>query len=174
MARYVVGQILTFISYLIFWISRYMKLKKNMLAYDNACRIIAILSFLCLQTYDGVKSTVFAMIINIFGNELSNSERKKKRKAFMILLLSLTCLYIASFSEIAPICLYVCGIFNLYGVIMCDAQGVRLFGLIGSGFYALFLLFTKNYTGFVCELICAIVMLTSYIKYKKKGVCYAE
>jgi len=66
------------------------------------------------------------------------------------------------------ICIALCGIFNLYGVIMCDEQKIRIFGMIGSLFYMAFMLFTGNIIGFVCEIICFFVMLVSYMKYKNK------
>ena len=59
------------------------------------------------------------------------------------------------------------GIFNLYGVIMCNEQGIRLFGMMGSLFYIVFLFLTWNVTGVICEIICFVVMLTSYIQNMK-------
>ena len=44
---------------------------------------------------------------------------------------------------ISTICIAICSILNLYGVIMCNEQGIRLFGMLGSFFYIL-LLFTRN------------------------------
>ena len=38
--------------------------------------------------------------------------------------------------------------------------------MIGSAFYAAFMFFTFNITGTICELICFIVMLISYLKYR--------
>ena len=40
------GQVLTFISYLVFWISRFVKNKNDILILDNASRIFAIIAFL--------------------------------------------------------------------------------------------------------------------------------
>lgn len=167
MSFYITGQVLTFISYVVFWLSRYMKSKSNMLFYDNISRGIAIMSFLCLSTYDGIKNTIFVIIRNIVGQKITKQSKKIKAIAFFAMFICLCLLYITSFHKIATICVFICGLFNLYGVIMCDEQGIRLYGLIGGCFYALFLFFTKNYTGFVCELICFIVLFTSYMKYKK-------
>ena len=50
---FIIGQILTFISYLVFWISRFLKEKNKILALDNISRIFAIIAFIFLGTYDG-------------------------------------------------------------------------------------------------------------------------
>lgn len=41
----ILGELLTFISYLVFWISRFFKKKNNILLWDNISRIIAIIAF---------------------------------------------------------------------------------------------------------------------------------
>lgn len=61
---------------------------------------------------------------------------------------------------------HVCGILNLYGVLMCNEQGIRIFGMLGSVFYMAFMIYTNNIVGSICELICFFVMIVSYIKYK--------
>ena len=167
MSIYIIGQALTLISYIVFWVSRYMESKKNILLYDNISRCFAILAFICLKTFDGIKNTLFVIVRNVVGNKISKQPRKTKLSVFIVMIICLCLLYITSFNNVATICVFICGILNLYGVIMCDEQGIRLYGLIGSGFYAMFLLFTGNYTGFVCELICAVIMYTSYRKYNK-------
>lgn len=53
---------------------------------------------------------------------------------------------------------------------MCNEQGIRFLGMIGSSFYMEFMIFTGNIVGFICEIICFIVMFTSYMKYKNKGL----
>lgn len=166
MSIYIIGQVLTLISYIVFWVSRYMESKKNILLYDNISRCFAILAFICLKTFDGIKNTLFVIVRNVVGNKISKQSKKTKLSIFIVMIICLCLLYITSFNNVATICVFICGVFNLYGVIMCDEQGIRLYGLIGSGFYAIFLLFTGNYTGFVCELICAVIMYTSYKKYK--------
>ena len=165
---YVLGQVLTFISYLVFWISRFSKEKKNILLGDNISRFIAILAFLFLGSYDGIKNTLYVILRNIIGDIADKKSKRQKIIAFIIMLILLILIYSFNFSGIATICIAVCGIFNLYGVIMCKEQGIRIFGMIGSAFYLAFMIFTWNVTGAICELICFIVMLISYLKYKNK------
>ena len=76
-------------------------------------------------------------------------------------------MYGFNYNGVSTICIAICGMFNLYGVIMCKEQGIRIFGMIGSAFYMAFMIFTWNIIGTICELICFIVMLTSFLKYKK-------
>lgn len=69
---FIFGQILTLISYLIFWYSRFKKDKKNILLLDNVSRIFAIVAFIFLGTYDGIKNTVFVILRNFLGQITDN------------------------------------------------------------------------------------------------------
>lgn len=162
---YIIGQILTLLSYLVFWISRFEKTKKKMLLGDNISRIIAILAFLSLKTYDGLKNTIYVIFRNILGEKAK--EKQTKIIALVIMLLILVFMYTIDFNGISTICIGICGILNLYGTIMGDEQEIRIFGMIGSGFYTMFMLFTSNIMGVICEIICFVAMLVSYKKYKK-------
>lgn len=75
-------------------------------------------------------------------------------------------MYCFDFNNISTICITICGILNLYGVIMSNEQGIRIFGMIGSAFYNAFMFLTGNIMGVICETICFMVMLFSYIKYR--------
>lgn len=161
------GQLLIFISYLVFWISRFAKNKNNILILDNTSRIFAIIAFFFLGTYDGIKNTMYVILSNILGQITNLKSKKSKNVVFYIMLLLSILMYCFDFNGISTICISICGILNLYGVIICDEQGIRIFGMIGSFFYMSFMFFTANITGFICEIICFIVMLMSYIKYSK-------
>ena len=164
----IVGQAFTFTSYLIFWYSSFKKEKKNMLLYDNISRLFAIISFVILKTYAGIKNTIYVVARNIVGNRVKNKKIKIKLLSFFVMLIILLSMYLFDYKDASIICIALCGIFNLYGVIMCDEQGMRLFRMIGSVFYTLFMFISGNITGGICEIICFIVILLSYIKYAKK------
>lgn len=163
----ILGQILTLISYLIFWVSRFMKKKKNILLLDNISRFFAIIAFYFLGTFDGIKNTLYVILRNTLGNITNKKENKYKIITFIIMLIILIIMYSINFDGISTACIAICGILNLYGVIICNEQGIRIFGMIGSLFYTAFLCFTGNIVGTICEIICFMVMLVSYIKYKK-------
>ena len=163
----ILGQILTFISYLIFWISRFLKRKNSILLWDNISRVFAIIAFVFLGTYDGIKNTIFVIVRNILGQITNKKNKKYKIVTFLLMLVLLILMYSFNFSGISTICVAICGILNLYCTIMCNEQGIRIFGMLGSGFYALFMFFTGNIVGMVCEIICFVVMLISYLKYRK-------
>ena len=165
----ILGQVLTLISYLIFWISRFCKNKHKLLLWDNISRIAAIAAFFFLGTYDGIKNTLFVIVRNIMGQVTNKKSITTKLLTFIIMSLILIGMYYIGFNGITTILVGICGIFNLFGVIMCKEQGIRLFGLLGSSFYAAFLLLTNNITGFICEIICFFVILTSYLKYRDKS-----
>lgn len=167
---FILGQILTLISYLIFWYSRFEKNKKNILLLDNISRIFAIVAFVFLGTYDGIKNTIYVILRNILGQITDKKGNKYKIITFLLMLSILVLMYIFNFNGISTICIAICGIVNLYGTIMCNEQGIRIFGMIGSGFYTAFMLITGNIIGTICEVICFIVMLISYLKYRKLQV----
>lgn len=165
---FIIGQILTLISYLIFWFSRFLKTKNNILLLDNISRIFEIIAFVVLGTYDGVKNTLYVILRNILGQATNKKDKKYKIITFSVMLILIVIMYSFNFNGISTICIGICAILNLYGTIMCNEQGIRIFGMIGSGFYTLFMLFTNNIVGTICEIICFAVMLISYLKYKKK------
>ena len=165
---FIVGQILTLVSYLFFWCSRFKKNKKNILLLDNISRIFAIISFIFLGTYDGIKNTIYVILRNILGQITNKKEKKYKIITFIVMLLILFTMYIFNFNGISTIFIAISGIANLYGTIMCDEQGIRIFGMFGSGFYTAFMLMTGNIVGTICEIICFFVMLASYLKFKNK------
>lgn len=166
---FIIGQFLTFISYGIFWISRFLKKKKDILLLDNISRIFAIIAFVFLGTYDGIKNTLYVILRNFLG-QVTNTKNKKSRIAiFTLMLIILILIYSINFNGISTICVAICGILNLYGVLMCNEQGIRIFGMLGSVFYMAFMIYTNNIVGSVCELICLFVMLASYIKYRNNN-----
>ena len=167
MNYFLLGQVLTLISYLIFWISRFFKKKKDILLFDNISRFVAILAFIFLKTYDGIKNTFYVILRNIVGQIVNKKSKNSKTISFFIMLILLIVMYTFNFQGISTICIAICGILNLYGIIMCNEQGIRIFGMIGSLFYTGFMIFTGNIAGTICEVICFFVMLTSYIKYRK-------
>ena len=124
------------------------------------------MAFLFLGTFDGIKNTLYVILRNILGDIVDKKNKKYKILTFLIMLCILLIMYSFNYNGISTICVAICGIFNLYGTIMCNEQGIRFFGMIGSFFYMLFLFLTLNYVGTICEIICFIVMLISFFKYR--------
>ena len=78
---FILGQLLTLVSYLIFWISRFLKSKNNILLLDNISRLFAIIAFIFLGTYDGIKNTLYVILRNVLG-QVTN----KKKQNYNILI----------------------------------------------------------------------------------------
>lgn len=72
---FIFGQILTFVSYLIFWISRFLKSKNNILLLDNISRLFAIIAFVFGGTYDDIKNTLYVILRNVLG-KVTNKKTK--------------------------------------------------------------------------------------------------
>ena len=162
---FIMGQIMTLISYIIYWYSRFQKKKTNMLVIDTSSRFFAFMGFLVLKSYDGIKMTLFVVARNLICNALIKKDKKYKAIMFIILFFILIGLYAFSFNGIATICIAICGIINLIGVIFLKEQQMRIATMIGSTFYAVFLLLSSNYTGAICEIITFAVNLISFLKY---------
>jgi len=164
-----IGEFLTFISYFVYWVSRFFKRKETILIFDNISRFIAIVAFIFLSTFDGIKNTVYVIFRNEIARVIDKKKNINKYIYFIIMLTILIGIYIIGFNGLISIFILISGILNLCGVILYNEQGIRFFGILGSLFYALFMLSTSNTTGLICELICFIVMIVSFIKYKRKG-----
>ena len=132
--------------------------------WDNISRIFAILAFLFLKTYDGIKNTIYIIFRNFIAQKFDKS--KKKFLILIIMIFILMAMYIFNFNNLATICIAIFGIINLYGTFN-NEQDIRVYGMIGSIFYALFMILSKNTTGFICEIICFFMLLISFIKYRK-------
>lgn len=92
---FILGQLLTLVSYLIFWISRFLKSKNNILLLDNISRLFAIISFIFLGTYDGIKNTLYVILRNVLGQVTNKKKQKYKTITFLLiyaLILSKLCL----------------------------------------------------------------------------------
>lgn len=163
-----IGQLLTLLSYIIFWVSRFFNNKNKMLVLDNISRIAAIISFICLGSINGIQNTLFVLVRNYCGQKVNSKSNNVKRVTFVVLLMALSIMYTIFFEGVSTVILYICAILNLIGVVLCKEQGLRLFGLGGSLFYAIFLFIIENKVGFICEVICAIVLISSYLMYRNK------
>ena len=162
------GQILTFVSYLVYWVSRFLPKKNKILIYDIFSRVIAIIGFLCLKTYSGIANSLFIIIgRNNLSRYVINKPFKIKLLAFILLLIDLLLLCFATNSGVATIFLLINSIINLYGCVMTSAQTMRILTMIGTIPYGFFMLYSYNMTGVVCEVICLLVNLISYLKYRK-------
>lgn len=159
-----IGQILTFISYAIFWISRFGKNKKNILIIDNCSRVFTIMSFVCLGSLNGIQNTIFSGIRNFIGQKVTD---KYRYKVYIVMVTILTCMYAISFNGFSTVLLYMCAFFNLIGVILLKEQGLRMCGMIGGIIYIGFQIAINNYVGAVCEFVGVVVTLVAYMKCMK-------
>lgn len=164
-----VGEILTLISYLVYWVSRFIKSKNNILILDTISRVFAILAFAFLGTYDGIKNTMYVILRNSLGQVTNKKSIKTKFITFIAMLILLIVIYSFNFNGISTISIAISGILNLIGVIMCKEQGMRIFGMLGSSFYAAFMFSTGNVIGTICEIIGFFMLLLSYLKYRNRN-----
>ena len=84
-----------------------------MLLGDNISRFFAIIAFMCLGTYDGIKNTLFVIVSNVVGDKITEKSKKTRLIVFIVMLLALFLLYTTNIGKIATICVFICDVFNL-------------------------------------------------------------
>lgn len=93
-----VGEILTLISYLVYWKSRFIKSKNNILILDKISRIFAIIAFAFLGTYDGIKNTMYVILRNSLGKVTNKKSINTKIITFIAMLMLLIIIYSFNFN----------------------------------------------------------------------------
>lgn len=142
-----VGEILTLISYLVYWKSRFIKSKNNILILDTISRVFAIIAFAFLGTYDGIKNTMYVILRNSLGQVTNKKSINTKIITFIAMLMLLIIIYSFNFNGISTIC-------------------IAISGILGASFYAAFMFSTGNIIGTICEIIGFFMVLLSYLKYR--------
>lgn len=164
----IVGQIFTTISYLIYYISRFRKKKKDILIMDNISKFFTVLSFVFLKSYDGVSATVYTYIRNKVHNMVVGN-KKRVIYAFWLLLFALIIMLGIKFNGIGTVCVFITMIANLIGVMFLNSQGMRVCTMCGSIFYVIFQITIQNYAGAIGESLTFVVNGVSFSLYFKKG-----
>lgn len=165
---FLVAQIIIGLNYLVFWISRFAKEKKNIIILDSIAKLLTIFGFLLMHKYNGIENAVFSGIRNTIAGVVIKKNLKVRILVFIIFFTIMTSVFLLDFQGIATICVLITATLNAFGTILLKPQGIRLMSVIGSAFYAGFQLFSHVYFGVFCELITFIVSLVSFLKYRKE------
>lgn len=165
---WIIAQVLTVLSYVIFWASRYLKTKRQILVVDYISRFLGIIGYLIIFNFDGVKSEILALCRGFVAYGVIKKSKKVRIIISIIVSLISIMIYMLGYTGIPTICTCVTSCINIYGNFVCDEQGMRICTLIGAFFYLSFEILTKMYGGAVCELIGIIVIFISYLKYRTK------
>lgn len=163
----IIGQVLTLISYIIFYWSRFLKSKNALLISEIIIKIICIVAFIFLGSASGIINSIFGIVRNTTGIFVKNKNIKIKHISLVLLLLLLTIIQFTQYEGINTIFVYVCAVINALGIIVLKEQGQRITGAIGGTFYFLFQIAITNWVGAICELGTIISQLTSWFKYRK-------
>lgn len=163
-----IGQILTVISYLVYYISRFLKEKSNIILLGNISKIFTILSFIFLKSYDGIVSTIYSLVRDVCGRLLIKRDLIYKQLSFIVLTIVLVIISSFNFNGLSTLCVDTTMLLNTFGVLFLKPQGMRVMTMIGSLFYSAFQFSIGNIAGFICELGTLTVNFVSYMKYRKK------
>lgn len=166
----VLGNILSFISYFIYWLGPLCKEKKNFLIFTTIGYFIGSISFLLLNSFAGIGNQFFAIGRNLICLKLKDSSMKIKMLFYIILLIVFISMIWLTWNGISSIFVFLCGMINLFANMFLPLQKIRITSSVASIMYIGYQFFIQNYLGTMCEFITFGILIGSYIKYKNHNI----
>lgn len=161
---------LTFINYVFYCSSRYMKKKEHMLLFDMIAKIVTTISFLLLNSKTGMFNMVLAFMLILYNYVEEKKETTSKTQNIIVFSIA-TSIYIIilflTYSDISSILVFTTSIISLISNQFLPPQKMRMAGIFNSILYLIYQLTLKNWAGLL-EIIVIISNLTSWLKYKKE------
>ena len=164
----VLGYIFTILSYLIFFISRFCKEKKNLLFLDILSKILIMISLFFLHSTTGMFTMGLLIIILILAKIKETCNFNKYLSIFLFTLFCIIYLVnmILTFEGISSILVTIVAYIVLISIWWCNPQQIRILGLFDCIFYFCYQISIKNWAGML-EILSIISNILSFIKYKK-------
>ena len=161
---------LTFINYVFYCSSRYMKKKEHMLLFDMIAKIVTTISFLLLNSETGMFNMLLAFVLILYNYVKEKKETTSKTQNIIIFSIA-TSIYVIilflTYSDISSILVFTTSIVSLISNQFLSPQKMRITGIFNSILYLTYQLTLKNWAGLL-EIIVIISNLTSWLKYKKE------
>lgn len=161
------GYILTVLAYVLSWLSFFCASKKKMLVIDNVGKAVFVLAFACQRAWNGVQSILYSFVRNLCAGYADDKSAAVRKRLFAVFLLLLLIMYGFCFQGWRTIVMIIFSGINLYGVMLCSAQGRRLACIAGSGFYIAYYVLIGNVPGVLCEAASCVCSAVSFVKYRK-------
>lgn len=167
----ILGNILTLISYIVYWLASFFKSKKTIMWVRLISYIIAVPAYIVLQSKSGALNMLFTIIRYLLGILLIDKLTKKSAKVSYILAFSLIYLSsgIFSFEGFGTIFLIISNIIGVVALAVGSAQFLRVLSIIGSVLFLVYLGTIHNFTGILCELVTLISSIVTFMLYRKKA-----
>ncbi len=164
----VIGYIFTVLSYLVFFISRFCKEKKNLLFLDILSKVLIMISLFFLNSITGMFIMGFLIIILILAKIKETHQFNKYLTISLFIFFCIVYLInmILTFEGILSILVTIVAYIVLISIWWCNPQQIRLLGLVDCIFYLFYQLSIRNYAGLL-EIFSIISNILSYVKYRK-------
>lgn len=163
MSNILVANILGIMSFFIYSLSFFIKNKKKIVSKFIICNVLDAIEYYLLDNTLGVVES----IVNIFQNIIFIKWNIKVIVA-VIYIIKITN-YVVNFSGIITVFLIITKITSFIGLCYLSEQGMRLASIFKSIVWAFFDYGVMAYSASVCDVISALIILSSFIMYLKKG-----
>lgn len=158
------SQLFIIIGYVIFFISRFRKDKKNILVTDNISRVLFIIGYSLLHSINSVEHTIYGIIRNIVGWKFVKKSRSVKIIGFIIMTILLCIMYGITFHGFSTIMFIISGLINSFAVIFLKGQGIRMGTTLAAICNIIAFIIVESYASILGEALCGIIGLMSFRK----------
>ena len=159
------GYFFTFINYVCYCISRFVKTKQMMLFLDLIAKIFTIAGLYCLGSLSGAYLFCITFFLLIVANI-----KEKQKKRWVIGYWIFQGLYIfilgSAFEGISSVLVFTTSSITLYCIWWLPPQKMRIIGGWNSILYLLYQISIKNWAGLI-EIAVIYSNFAAYLKYKK-------
>lgn len=163
MSAILVANIFGIISFFVYSLSFFIKDKKKIVSKFIICNILDALEYYLLENILGVVES----IVNIFQNIIFIKWNIKAVVAVIYIIKIAN--YIVNFNGIITVFLIATKITSFVGLCYLSEQGMRLANVFKSVVWAFFDYSIMAYSASVCDVISALIIVSSFIMYLKKG-----
>jgi len=163
--KFITGQILAVLGYIVYYASRYCKEKKKMLVVETCSKSINVLSFMCIGNTPGMMSNFITMIRGILIY-LKEKRGIKSSGAFILLLSACIISGILTYKNIFSLFAYIAAVITTASAWFGNPQQIRKWGILAGTCYLVFQISIFNITGAIFEAGTILTALSSYIIYQ--------
>ena len=167
----ILGNILTLISYIVYWLASFFKSKKTIMWVHLVSYTIAVPAYIALNSTSGTLNMLLTIVHYLLGILLIDKLTRKSAKISYILIFSLV--YVAtgvfSFEGFGTTFLIASNIIGVIALAIGNAQFLRVLNMISSVLFLVYLGTIHNFTGILCELVTLTSFIVTFMLYRKKA-----
>ncbi len=162
----IASYICTFLNYVLYCVSRFVKEKRTMLLLDLGAKILTIIALFLLGSMSGVYGFVIMMLAIV----LSYIKEKKGYRwtvGYVLIELLYVLVLLFQFEGLSSILIFVSSSMTVFGIWFLRPQNMRKLGIVVSVIYLAYQLSIQNWAGLL-EFFVLAANIISLIKYREK------